>query len=200
MTAEEWRSIPGYAGQYEVSNLGRVRSLLVWRGVTPPRLLHAATNGAGYAVVHLGGGTQYVHSLVAEAFLGPRPVGHEVRHLDGSRTHNVLTNLAYGTSSRNPTSMRSRTGLTSTPARRTASADTSLTKPTRTAVRPVVANAVRAATTTRAAPRQPPPSTSPGPVSPMRNVLDRATTTTTQAEPRQSVGDVGGAPTEKDTR
>ena len=43
-----------------------------------------------------------VHSLVAEAFLGPRPgEGVEVRHLNGDMTDNRLENLTYGTRSDN---------------------------------------------------------------------------------------------------
>lgn len=42
-----------------------------------------------------------VHSLVAEAFIGPRPPGCEVAHKDGSRTNNFLSNLRYATYSEN---------------------------------------------------------------------------------------------------
>jgi len=38
-----------------------------------------------------------VHSLLADAFIGPCPVGQEVRHLDGNRKNNDLPNLVYGT-------------------------------------------------------------------------------------------------------
>jgi hypothetical protein len=39
----------------------------------------------------------FVHQLVAAAFLGPRPDGLEVRHLDGDPLNNAVSNLAYGT-------------------------------------------------------------------------------------------------------
>lgn len=42
-----------------------------------------------------------VHQLVALTFLGPRPKGQEVRHLDGDPLNNAVTNLAYGTRSEN---------------------------------------------------------------------------------------------------
>jgi len=45
--------------------------------------------------------TYEVQRLVALAFLGPRPEGHETRHLDGNRLNNRLDNLAYGTRSQN---------------------------------------------------------------------------------------------------
>ena len=42
-----------------------------------------------------------VHHLVAEAFLGPRPEGLDIRHLDGDPLNNRADNLAYGTRSEN---------------------------------------------------------------------------------------------------
>jgi hypothetical protein len=44
--------------------------------------------------------TTYVHELVLLAFEGPRPKivsRSEIRHLDGDRFNNALTNLKYGT-------------------------------------------------------------------------------------------------------
>lgn len=108
---EVWLPVPGYEGHYEVSNLGRVRSLdrrvalkngryRAQRG----RVLMASA-GDPYRKVNLKvGGTQSVrsvHGLVAEAFSGPRPDGQEVRHLNGNPTDNRAANLAYGTHSQN---------------------------------------------------------------------------------------------------
>lgn len=42
-----------------------------------------------------------VHGLVAEAFIGPRPIGVQVNHIDGDRTNNSATNLEYCTDSEN---------------------------------------------------------------------------------------------------
>jgi hypothetical protein len=42
-----------------------------------------------------------VHSLIALAFLGKRPQGYDVMHIDGTRTNNKLNNLKYGTRSEN---------------------------------------------------------------------------------------------------
>lgn len=42
-----------------------------------------------------------VHQLVALTFLGPRPKGQEVRHLDGNPLNNRADNLAYGTRTEN---------------------------------------------------------------------------------------------------
>lgn len=41
--------------------------------------------------------TLLIHQLVAEAFLGPRPKGLIVRHLDDNPENNAVSNLAYGT-------------------------------------------------------------------------------------------------------
>ena len=49
----------------------------------------------------LGDKTLKVHHLVLEAFVGERPEGHVVRHLDGRRANNVLWNLLYSTQSDN---------------------------------------------------------------------------------------------------
>nr|WP_232111245.1 HNH endonuclease signature motif containing protein [Nocardia wallacei] len=43
------------------------------------------------------------HSLVAEAFIGPRPEGLQVCHNDGDPTNNMLANLRYDTPSENQT-------------------------------------------------------------------------------------------------
>lgn len=108
---EEWRDIPGYEGRYQVSNLGRVRSLdrrvpcccgatRLMRG----RVLKPASSKRDpHLSVVLGHGAagSLVHKLVALAFLGACPVGQEVRHLDGNPQNNRADNLAYGTRTEN---------------------------------------------------------------------------------------------------
>lgn len=42
-----------------------------------------------------------IHSLLMEVFVGPRPPGMEVRHLDGNPLNNRLDNLCYGTHAEN---------------------------------------------------------------------------------------------------
>ncbi len=42
-----------------------------------------------------------VHSLVADAFLGTRPEGYDVMHINGDRADNRVANLCYGSRSAN---------------------------------------------------------------------------------------------------
>lgn len=111
---EEWRPIPGYEGIYQVSNLGRVRSLdrRTWnpRG----RGFWASLKGQDLRAVSLPTGHLYVkllrdgqasqrqiHRLVLEAFVGPCPDGLEACHGDGDPTNNALPNLRWDTRSAN---------------------------------------------------------------------------------------------------
>jgi len=100
---ERWLPVVGYEGLYEVSDLGRVRSLP--RNTTSGRILCLSISGPGYQQVSLFAQGRlkktYVHHLVAEAFIGPRPEGYEIRHLDGDRLNNTLANLRYGVHSEN---------------------------------------------------------------------------------------------------
>lgn len=112
MPAEEWRPIPGYEGLYEVSDLGRIRSLDRYclgrdgrNEFHAGKILWAGPTKRGYAVVGLRDGkvkhTRTVHSIVAEVFLGPRPAKHDVMHLNGDRLDNRASNLRYGTRAEN---------------------------------------------------------------------------------------------------
>lgn len=106
---EEWRAIPGYEGLYEVSSLGRVRSLdRITRKARKVRgviLKSYTSKRSGYQYITFYAKDKWkgfrVHSLVLLAFVGPRPEGKQSRHLNGVRTDNRLCNLAYGTPSEN---------------------------------------------------------------------------------------------------
>jgi hypothetical protein len=90
------REIPQHPG-YFVTRNGSVYSLR--RSVFS--LLSQIPIEGGYLKVNLDGRRRRVHQLVLEAWVGPRPEGQEARHLDGVPTHNVVGNLAWGTSSEN---------------------------------------------------------------------------------------------------
>lgn len=111
MTVEQWRPVRGYQGFYEVSDLGRVRSVdrVVGQRPNGPRLvrgrvLSPATDSGGYQGVALckygTQRTERVHRLVIEAFAGAAP-GMVTDHINGDRTDNRLANLRAATSSQN---------------------------------------------------------------------------------------------------
>ncbi len=92
---EIWRAIPEFVGQYEASNLGRIRSLKRHNYI---KILSSTLHHSGYLCVMLYPGKQswkLVHILVANAFLGECPPGFEVDHKDGNRSNPVLGNLQY---------------------------------------------------------------------------------------------------------
>lgn len=113
---EEWRAVIGHEG-YEVSNLGRVRSLdrmLPWKRTLRTgtvvdtfrrhrgQLLVAQAKEAGHLWVQLGRGEQvYVHHLVLKAFVGPAPAGMICCHWDDEPSNNVLGNLRWDTHAAN---------------------------------------------------------------------------------------------------
>ena len=105
---ERWRPVVGFEGLYEVSDQGRVRGLdrLIAHprgGVRrwPGRVLRACVMPHGYLEVSLcKDGTRTlrtVHSVVAEAFHGPAPAGHEVAHENGRRADCRASNLSWKT-------------------------------------------------------------------------------------------------------
>jgi len=88
-----WRPIPD--SNYYVSETGLVQHVNSERPLKAARLPNGYLSVAFWQCRKLRRYT--VHSLVANAFLGDRPPGMEVRHMDGSRTNNAIWNLAYGT-------------------------------------------------------------------------------------------------------
>ena len=99
---EEWRPVVGYEGLYEVSNIGRVRSLdryVKGKGKSyflhKGRVLSPGIKTEGYLIVRLQRRMFYVHRLVTEAFL-PNPDNlPEVNHKDEDKTNNRVENLEW---------------------------------------------------------------------------------------------------------
>ena len=91
---EKWRSIAGYEGLYEVSNLGSVRSLKFGK----TKILKPGRVGGYLMVVLCKDGKvrcMKVHRLVASAFI-PNPLGLEtVNHIDEDKTNNDVSNLEW---------------------------------------------------------------------------------------------------------
>jgi len=101
MKKEIWKGIPNY-DNYEVSDLGRVRSL-DRVGSDGRRLkgkvLRVHNCFKGYRRVTIKVSTKYVHQLVAMAFLGHVPNGHSlvVDHIDNDKLNNKPSNLQITT-------------------------------------------------------------------------------------------------------
>lgn len=94
---ENWRPVRGYEGSYEVSDLGRVRSVRVV--LKPMRVPKGHLQVALYKSADR---TFYkVHCLVLSAFVGPRPEGMEGCHNNGDPQDNRLSNLRWDTRSGN---------------------------------------------------------------------------------------------------
>lgn len=101
---EQWLPISGYEGIYEVSDQGRFRSLdrvTTDKRRIKGRMVRAVplTNDYLQVGLHWGGTAKgyLAHRLVMLTFAGPQPEGNEVRHLNGDRADNRLSNLAWGT-------------------------------------------------------------------------------------------------------
>ncbi len=112
MQEEIWKDVPNYPF-YQVSNLGRVRSLdrmeLLAHSKSgyrkrKGRILKAITH-KGYLVVNLSVESKTrltgIHQLVALAFIGPPPDGHVVDHVNCDKHDNRPENLEYVTNSEN---------------------------------------------------------------------------------------------------
>lgn len=97
---EIWKDIKGYEGRYQVSNLGRVWSII------SQKYLVGGTNHGGYHSVQLTAKNgkmkrEYVHRLVALAFI-PNPLGlPQVNHKDENKDNNSVDNLEWCTAKYN---------------------------------------------------------------------------------------------------
>lgn len=94
MFREVWKPIPGYEGLYEVSDLGRVKSIKYGKEM----ILRPGKTRKGYLRVGLYKDEKrkylYVHRLVWEAFNGPIPKGMQINHLSEEKTDCRLENLS----------------------------------------------------------------------------------------------------------
>lgn len=105
---ELWVDIKGYEGRYQISNLGRVKSLPFMQRyllrtkveafrLTKERILKTQIGRHGYELVCLNldnvRAGRSVHSLVAEAFV--EGSGETVNHIDGVKHHNTADNLEW---------------------------------------------------------------------------------------------------------
>lgn len=95
---EEWRNIKGFDRLYQISSFGRCKSFVLSpKNRTRNGYILKEYKKMGYNAYSIGTKKMYAHSLVLEAFIGPRPKGYECAHLDGSKTNNKLLNLKWVT-------------------------------------------------------------------------------------------------------
>lgn len=99
-----WKAVEGHS-RYRVNRRGemirkeyRTRTRLGKERIWPERLAKLVPDKAGFVRVCLGGnegGALFVHREVAKAFI-PNPHGYEyVKHIDGDKTNNRVSNLKW---------------------------------------------------------------------------------------------------------
>lgn len=109
---ELWKQVVGYEGVYEVSNLGRIKSLArEWKwgnGAIRKRgdlIMSPGINSSGYPTVNLivdgKVSNKVLHRLVAKAFIQNPLQKPEVNHKNGIKTDATLNNLEWCTREEN---------------------------------------------------------------------------------------------------
>lgn len=107
MTEERWLPVVGWEGFYQVSDHGRVRTVSRkvstgrgWR-IVPQTVRRPGPTRCGYLNITMSRpgrvSTRTIHTVVLEAFVGPRPLGMEACHRDGDKANNTLSNLRWDT-------------------------------------------------------------------------------------------------------
>jgi len=109
---ERWLPVVGFEDLYEVSSWGRIRRLTTRKAFKAGTFLKPSLRTDGYLSLTFcrdgKHGSILAHQVVAAAFIGPCPPGHEVnhRHPDGDRARNWASNLEYVTSGSNNADQR----------------------------------------------------------------------------------------------
>lgn len=105
---EIWKDINGYEGLYQVSNTGKVKSLVGWNGrkyVPREKILSKTKTSTGYYKVELAKcktkKSFKVHRLVAMAFIPNEESKPHINHKDGNPLNNNVDNLEWCTPKEN---------------------------------------------------------------------------------------------------
>ena len=102
---EEWRDIEGTFGQYQVSNTGKIRSVLLLKSGYRYNILKSQRDKKGYERVSVTVKRQKktfkIHREVAKAFLDNPCKLPQVNHIDGNKSNNNVLNLEWVTNSYN---------------------------------------------------------------------------------------------------
>lgn len=109
---EVWKDIDGFEGVYQISNLGRVKSLRRYRKsklgknvLIEETILNGAVDAYGYKIIGLSkNGKSHrkkIHRLIAEAFIPNSENKPQINHIDGDKLNNSIENLEWCTSSEN---------------------------------------------------------------------------------------------------
>ena len=101
---EIWKDIKGYVGLYQVSNLGRFKSLprnTKNQYKYKERILKLSEDKDGYLLVNLNGKTFRSHVIVAQTFIKNDDNKPQINHIDGNKKNNNIDNLEWVTNREN---------------------------------------------------------------------------------------------------
>ncbi len=97
---EIWKPVKGFEGRYEVSNMGRVRSLN-YRRTGNAHILKPYDDGRGYLTVRIDNKNFKVHRLVGVTFIEGYKKEFVINHLNENRKDNRASNLEWTTRDKN---------------------------------------------------------------------------------------------------
>jgi len=92
---EIWKIIPDYPN-YQISNFGNVSTIR-----DEPVSIYGGDHKHLYYYINIKNSNGYrkirIHTIVAQVFIGDRPPGYEINHIDLNKLNNRVSNLEYVT-------------------------------------------------------------------------------------------------------